>query len=110
MASDTDKKLYGAIAVLAVLGGALFLVTKKEKAEQATYTQSGQAAALPKIAITDDDLKAIDKIVLTKAGEDGGAGKEFELAKKGEEWRVVRPADANANQANVKSLLENLRR
>lgn len=109
MASDTDKRLYGAIAILAVLGGALFLVTKKEKEEQATYTLSGQAASLPKITISDEDIKAIDKIVLTKAGEDGGAGKEFELAKKGEEWRVVRPNDAAANQANVKSLLDNLK-
>ena len=109
MASDTDKRLYGAIAVLAVLGGALFLVNKKEKEEHATYTLSGQNATLPKVSISDDDIKAIDKIVLTKAGEDGGAGKEFELAKKGEEWRVVRPNDAVANQANVKSLLENLK-
>jgi hypothetical protein len=109
MATDTDKKLYGALAVLAVLGGALFLANKKEKEEAATYTLSGQAAALPKIAITEDDTKAIDKIVLTKAGEDGGAGTEVELAKKGEDWRVVRPVDASANQANVKSLLDNLK-
>lgn len=109
MASDTDKRLYGAIAILAVLGGAYFLVNKKEKEEAASYTLSGQNATLPKITISDDDIKAIDKIVLTKAGEDGGAGKEFELAKKGEEWRVVRPNDAAANQANVKSLLDNLK-
>jgi hypothetical protein len=109
MASDSDKRLYGAIAILAVLGGALFLVNKKDKEEQASYTLSGQTASLPKITITDEDIKAIDKIVITKAGEDGGAGKEFELAKKGEDWRVVRPNDAAANQANVKSLLDNLK-
>jgi hypothetical protein len=109
MATDTDKKLYVALAVLAVLGGTLFLLKKKEKAEAATYTLSGQAASLPKVAITEDDTKAIDKIVLTKAGEDGGAGSDVELAKKGDEWRVVRPVDALANQANVKSLLDNLK-
>src|SRR5688572_27321951 len=109
MATDTDKKLYGALAVLAVLGGALFLANKKEKEEAATYTLSGQAASLPKIAITEDDTKAIDKIVLTKAGEDGGAGTEIQLEKKGEEWRVTKPVDAAANQANVKSLLDNLK-
>jgi hypothetical protein len=109
MATDTDKKLYVALGVLAVLGGTLFLVKKKEKEEAATYTLSGQAAALPKITITEDDTKAIDKIVLTKGGEDGGAGTEVELQKKGEEWRVTRPVDALANQANVKSLLDNLK-
>ncbi|HEY3499652.1 MAG TPA: DUF4340 domain-containing protein, partial [Polyangiaceae bacterium] len=110
MATDTDKKLYGALAVLAVLGGALFLANKKDKEEAQAYTLSGQAASLPKIAITEDDTKAIDKIVLTKAGdEDGGAGTEIELTKKGEDWRVTKPVDASANQANVKSLLDNLK-
>ena len=107
---NAEVKLYAAVGVLAVLGGALFLTNKKQKEEEATYTLSGQAKDLPKIAITDDDLKAIDKIVLTKAGdEDGGAGHEIELTKKGEEWRVAAPTDALANAANVKSLLDNLK-
>jgi len=107
--ATTDTKLYAAVGILAVLGGALFLTNKKQKEEEATYTLSGQAAALPKIAITEEDIKAIDKIVLTKAGEDGGAGTDIELVKKGDDWRVARPADASANQANVKSLLDNLK-
>lgn len=107
---NAEIKLYAAVGVLAVLGGALFLSNKKQKEEQATYTLSGQSAALPKIAITDDDIKAIDKIVLTKAGDDdGGVGSDIELTKKGEDWRVSRPVDAGANQANVKSLLDNLK-
>jgi hypothetical protein len=109
MATTADNKLYAALGILAVLGGALFFANKKEKEEAATYTLSGQAAQLPKLAITEDDTKAIDKIVITKAGEDGGAGTEVELVKKGEEWRVARPTDAAANQANVKSLLDNLK-
>jgi hypothetical protein len=109
MATTADNKLYVAIGILAVLGGALFFATKKEKEEAATYTLSGQAAQLPKITVTEEDVKAIDKIVLTKAGEDGGAGTDVELVKKGEEWRVARPADALANQANVKSLLDNIK-
>ncbi len=107
---NADIKLYAAVGILAVLGGALFITNKKQKEEQATYTLSGQAASLPKIAITDDDIKAIDKIVLTKAPkEDAGAGHEIELVKKGEDWRVARPSDASANSANVKSLLDNLK-
>lgn len=109
MAMTADNKLYAALGILAVLGGALFFVNKKEKEEAATYTLSGQAAQLPKISITEEDVKAIDKIVITKAGEDGGAGTEVELVKKGEEWRVARPVEALANQANVKSLLDNIK-
>jgi hypothetical protein len=107
--ASTDNKLYVALGTLAVLGGALFFASKKEKEEAATYTLSGQAASLPKITITEEDIKAVDKFVITKAGEDGGAGTEVELQKKGEDWRVVRPTDAAANQANVKSVLDNLK-
>jgi hypothetical protein len=59
--------------------------------------------------VSEDDIKGIDSIVLVKAGEDGGAGTDIELAKKGEDWRVTRPLDATANQPNVKSLLDNLK-
>jgi hypothetical protein len=107
---NADTKLYAAFGVLVVLGGALFLTNKKQKEEQATYTLSGQAAQLPKIAITEDDIKAIDKIVLTKAAkEDAGAGTEIELVKKGDDWRLARPVDATVNASNVKSLLDNLK-
>src|SRR5689334_16300267 len=107
---NAEIKLYAAVGILAVLGGALFLTNKKQKEEQATYTLSGQSATLPKIAITEDDIKAIDKIVLTKAAKaDAGAGTDIELVKKGDDWRVSRPADAAANASNVKSLLDNLK-
>ena len=48
----SDSKLYVAVGVLAVLGGAIFMANKKEKAEQEKYTLSGQEAQLPKITIT----------------------------------------------------------
>jgi hypothetical protein len=107
---NAEIKLYAAIGVLAVLGGALFLTNKKQQEEAATYTLSGQAANLPKLDIKEDDTKAIDKIVLTKAAEgDAGAGHEVTLVKKGEDWRVSSPVDAAANASNVKSLLDNLK-
>lgn len=107
---NAEIKLYAAVGVLAVLGGALFLTNKKQKEEEATYTLSGQAANLPKIAITEDDVKAIDKIVLTKAADgDAGAGHDVTLEKKGDTWRVTQPVDAAANDSNVKSLLDNLK-
>ncbi|HEX6763907.1 MAG TPA: DUF4340 domain-containing protein [Polyangiaceae bacterium] len=104
-----DTKLYVAVGVLAVLGGGIFFAKKKEKAEEERYTLQGQEAALPKITVTEDDVKGIDKIVLTKAGEDGGAGTDFELTKKGEDWHVTRPVEAAANTPNVKSMLDNLK-
>jgi hypothetical protein len=105
----TDIKLYVAVGVLAVLGGGIYFAKQKEKAEAEKYTLTGQEALLPKITITEDDIKGIDSIVLTKAGEDGGAGTDFELKKTGEDWRVTRPMDAAANQPNVKSVLDNLK-
>ena len=44
MALSTENKLYISLGVLAVLGGALFLVNKKDAAEAESYTESGQAA------------------------------------------------------------------
>ena len=73
MALSTENKLYISLAVLAVLGGALFLQTKKEKEETASYTLNGQAAALPKLELSEDDLKKIDKITLSKPAGDAGA-------------------------------------
>jgi hypothetical protein len=107
---NAEIKLYAAVGILAVLGGALFLTNKKQKEEEASYTLSGQAANLPKVAIGEDDVKAIDKIVLTKAADgDGGAGHDIELQKKDDTWRVARPVEAAANDSNVKSLLDNLK-
>ena len=109
MAMNTETKLYVALGVLGVLGGGLYLQNKKEAESSASHTLGGQSAALPKIDIKDDDIKAIDKIVLNKAGEDGGAPVDIELTKSGEDWKLTKPVDAKANQANVKSLLENLK-
>jgi hypothetical protein len=107
---STDKKLYAAIAVLAVLGGALFLTNKKEKEDHAAHTVAGQQAELPKVAITEEQTKGIDKIVISKPADgDGGAASEVVLVKEGEDWKMKAPVEAAANQANVKSLLDNLK-
>ncbi len=109
MAMTTETKLYVALGVLGVLGGVLYLQNKKEAESLARYTPGGQAALLPKLELKEEDVKAIDKIVLNKAGEDGGAAVEVELQKSGEDWKLVKPVQAKANQANVKSLLDNLK-
>jgi len=109
MALSTENKLYISLAVLAVLGGALFLQNKKDKEEALSYTQSGQAAALPKIELSEDDVKKIEKIQITKPAGDAGVAVEIELTKSGEDWKLTKPVEATANQPNVKSLLDNLK-
>jgi hypothetical protein len=104
-----DIKLYVAVGVLAGLGGLIYFAKKEKKAEEERYTLQGQEAQLPKITISEDDIKGIDKIALVKAGEDGGAGTDVELTKQGEDWKVVKPLEASANQPNVKSVLDNLK-
>jgi hypothetical protein len=109
MALSTENKLYISLGVLAVLAGALFLQNKKDAAEAQSYTQSGQVAALPKIELSDDDLKKVDKITISKPAGDAGAPVDIELTKTGEDWKLTKPVSAAANQANVKSLLDNLK-
>lgn len=109
MALSTENKLYISLGVLAVLGGALFLQNKKDKEEALSYTQSGQAAQLPKLELSEEDLKKIDKITLSKPAGDAGTAVEVELTKTGEDWKLSKPIAATANQPNVKSLLDNLK-
>src|SRR5262245_23775943 len=101
MAMNTETKLYVALGVLGVLCGGLFLQNKKEAESAAKYSLSGQSAALPKIDIKDDDIKAIDKIALSKAAEGTSPAVEIELVKSGEDWKLSKPVSASANQANV---------
>lgn len=107
--ATTDTKLYVALGVLAVLGGAYFIADKKQKEEAQQYTPDGRAAALPKIEIKDEDVKAINRITLTKAADKDAQATEIVLVKAGEEWQLEKPVKARANQANVQSMLDNLK-
>ncbi len=104
----TDTKLLAALGVLAALGGALYLTNKKQSEEAKTYTLGAKSSELPKIEISDDDVNKINKVTLHKPGKDGGAPTDITLVKKGDAWRLEQP-DAEANQANVKSLIDNLK-
>jgi hypothetical protein len=105
---DQQKKLYAAVAVLAVLGGLLFIQRQSEQKEVAQHSIS--AANLPKIALTEESVQSIDRVVLVKpSAQDGGPSDEIVLVKTGEEaWSMKKPTEAKANASNVKSLLENL--
>jgi hypothetical protein len=108
----TDKKLIVAIVVLIGLGGVLVMQRQSQNADTAAHSLEGVAAALPKITITDDDIKKIDKVELTRPAEhDAGAPEHIVLVKKGDEdWDLAEPKQAKANASNVKSMIDDLKR
>jgi hypothetical protein len=109
MALATDKKLYISLGVLVVLGGLLF-IQRREAAEEASgYTLAGRTADLPKIQVSEDQTKKIDRIAVMQPAGDAGKATQIELKKAGENWKLVKPFEAKANDANVKSLLDNLK-
>jgi uncharacterized protein DUF4340 len=107
---DQQKKLYVTIGILALLVGLLFVQRKGEHKDAVQHSLEGQSANLPKIAITEDTSKAIDRVVIFKPAEkEGGTAEDIELVKTGEDaWSLEKPTKAKANASNVKSLLENL--
>jgi uncharacterized protein DUF4340 len=107
---DQQKKLYVAIGVLLVLGGLLFVQRQGEHKEAAQHSIEGQAASLPKLELSEENAKAIDRIVIHKPpSKEGAAAEDIELVKTGEEaWSLDKPTKAKANASNVKSLLDNL--
>lgn len=110
MAMATDKKLYIAVGVLAVLGGAVLLKQQKDSREEATYTLEGQQAKLPEIKITEDDTKKIDKLEIKQPPGDAGPGENVVLVKKGEDsWEIVEPIQFAASASNVKSAVDGLK-
>jgi len=107
---DQQKKLYVALGVLFALGGLLLVQRQGEHKEAAQHSIEGQAAKLPKLDITEETTKTIDRVVIHKpAGKEGAPAEDIELVKTGEEaWSVEKPTKAKANASNVKSLLDNL--
>jgi hypothetical protein len=108
----TDKKLIIAVAVLAVLGGAVYVQKQKENSDLAAHSIEGAEQALPKITISDDDIKKIDKVEITRPPEkDGDKTESVTLVKKGDEdWDLDKPVQAKGNASNVKSMLDDLKR
>jgi hypothetical protein len=107
---DQQKKLYVGAGVLLVLIGLLLLQRRSESHDSQSHSLAGQAASLPKLGLTEEVVKGIDRVVLVKPPvADGGAPNEVELVKTGEEsWDMKQPVAAKANASNVKSLLDNL--
>jgi len=92
------QKIGIGVAILAVLGYAVFAQQKKD--QQVGVAKEKSSADLPEIKGSED----LDKIVITNA--DKG---EVVLEKKGDKWELSKPVSFPANQANIKSLLDNLK-
>jgi hypothetical protein len=108
----TDKKLIIAVVVLAVLGGAVLVQRQKERADLAAHSLESEAAKLPKLAVSDDDVKKIDKVELHRSpAKDTEKAEDIVLVKKGDEdWDLDKPVSAKANASSVKSMLDDLKR
>lgn len=93
------QKIGLSAAILAVLG---FAVYKQMKADQkiGVGPDSATAVTMPELKGTDD----LDKIEIQNADKT-----DVVLEKKGDAWRVTKPVDFPANQANVKQLLDNMK-
>ena len=104
MALSTEHRIYVAVGLLAALGGGVYLVQKEQKTEDTKHAVGAASANLPEMKLPADDVDKITKIQLKNA--DKG---EVVLEKTGADWRVKKPVDYPANQANVKTLLDNLK-
>lgn len=104
MATNNEKKIYVAVGVLALLGGALGLLAKNANEDAKAHSAAGAAALLPDVKLADDAADKLDKIEIKN-----GAKGSVTLEKQGAEWKVVKPASYAANQQNVKSLIDNLK-
>jgi len=107
----TDKKLVIALVVLAVLGIAVAYQRQKQNADLAAHSLESEEKSLPKIAVSEDDVKKVDKIDLDRPPEkDGDKAEDVVMVKKGDDWSLEKPVDAKANATSVQSMLDALKR
>jgi Domain of unknown function (DUF4340) len=77
---------------------------KNAREDAMAHSQVAAAAALPEIKLAAEDADKITKIQIQNAGKG-----EVVLEKQGDTWKLTKPVDYPANQANVKSLIDNLK-
>jgi len=99
---NTEKKIYVSLAVLALLLGGLWMQQRTVQKEELAHSPEG--TSLPSISVSSDDADKITKIEISNAGKT-----DVVLAKDGDKWKVEKPVAAEASQANVKSLVDNLK-
>lgn len=112
-ASGSEKRLYVALGVLALLGGVLYFQTENRKAEIKTHSGETTATALPTLTVAESIKDTATKIVIEKPSDaaEGAAiapPEKHVLVKDGENWKLSEPLSALANKTNVESLLASL--
>lgn len=125
MALTTEHKLYVGLGLLGALGIGYYLQHQEKQEEAKVLSAETQKAALPELKLTEDVAKKVDKIEITTPAEDEDKdtakakddkkkdkkpkqATKVVLKKQGEEWSLVEPVKASANQNNVKSIIDGL--
>lgn len=104
MALTTEKKIYVALGVLALMAGGLYMQQRSVAEEMAKHAPGALVASLPDIKLSDEDAEKVTKLEIRNA--DKG---EVVLEKQGDEWVMTKPVNYPAHQQNIKSLLDNLK-
>lgn len=112
-ATGSERRLYVALGVLALLGGALYFQSEGKKAELKSRSGEFAAATLPALTVAESIKDSATKIVIERPSDaaEGAAiapPERHTLVKEGSEWKLSEPLSALANQTNVESLLSSL--
>jgi hypothetical protein len=103
----TERKIYAAVAVLALLGSELYFSRENEQKRSAMESSSPE---LPKITLAKGDAEKITKLELTTPDDDDKSKSHtLTLDKQGDDWEVTSPVRAAASTAKVQALLDNLK-
>ncbi|HKQ70472.1 MAG TPA: DUF4340 domain-containing protein [Polyangiaceae bacterium] len=99
-----EQKIYASAGVLVVALGGLYLAQKSDKDEAMMHSPGAASAQLPDVKLPADDVDKVTKVQIKNAAKG-----EVVLEKQGDAWKVTKPIAYQANQQNVKSLLDNLK-
>jgi hypothetical protein len=94
-----DKWIIVGVIALGALGFAVYKQTIKDRDLGTTQAAAASSADFPTVTAPDD----VDKISIKNGAKD-----EVVLEKKDDKWRLTKPVDALANQANAKEIVTNL--
>ncbi|MEZ4301567.1 MAG: DUF4340 domain-containing protein [Polyangiaceae bacterium] len=100
----TETKLIIAVVALVALVGGYLMARQQDQKEDAAHAPTAASADMPPIALGKDDGDKITKIEIANADRS-----KVTLEKKGDTWELTDPVSAKADQANVKSVLDNLK-
>ncbi len=98
-----EHKLYAMIGAVVALGVVVFIVMGDREKSAEARSAPAASADLPTVKLAKEEAEKVTKFVIQN--KDKG---EVTLEKKGDEWVLSKPMEAKANQANVKSIIENL--